>query len=160
MSSNLTIRQIADQTGVSTATVSRVLNNRPGISDKARDAVLRAINQRGYRGRTNASGSVLQIGLVYAASGETMPLRGYEADLAAGLYAGLAEQQAQMAILHLADKRPEETYTQFFHRKHVDGVVLRVSTNSRPIATQITEEGFPCVVASDRFEGASVGYVD
>lgn len=160
MASNLTIRQIASQTGVSTATVSRVLNNRPGISDRARDAVLRAVNENGYRGRTSASGSVLQIGLVYAVSGDSMPLRGYEADLAAGLYAGLAEQQAQMAILHLADKRADETYTQFFHRKHVDGVVLRVSTNSRSVAEQITDESFPCVVASDRFEDPAIGYVD
>jgi DNA-binding LacI/PurR family transcriptional regulator len=156
----LTIRQIADQTGVSTATVSRVLNNRPGISDKARDAVLRAVNEAGYRGRTNASASVLQIGLVYAVSSETAPLRGYEADLAAGVYSSLADQQAQMAILHLADKRPDETFTQFFHRKHVDGVVLRVSSASRAIAGQITEEGFPCVVASDRFDNGSIGYVD
>ena len=159
MSRNPTVREIAEQTGVSTATVSRVLNNRPGISAQARRLVLQAVNVAGYRCRSSAN-ATFQVALVYVSASPGVVLRGFEADLAAGLYQGLIEQQAQLALTSLADKRPEETYTQFFLRKHIDGIVLRVSDTSRHIARQITKEGFPCVVASDRFEDETISFVD
>src|ERR1700685_2802842 len=40
---------VAKLAGVSAQTVSRVLNDRPNVSDRARDAVLAAIAQLGYR---------------------------------------------------------------------------------------------------------------
>lgn len=144
---------------MSIATVSRVLNNRPGISDKAREAVLRSVNDTGYRGRAGVE-TTTQVALVHAMPGSVSPLLGYEAHLASGLHLGLAERHAQLAITQLSDKRPDETYTQFFLRKHIDGAVLRVGTSTREVARQIAEEGFPCVVASDRFDGEPISYVD
>ncbi|HQR26168.1 MAG TPA: LacI family DNA-binding transcriptional regulator [Nocardioides sp.] len=43
-----TLADIAGQAGVSEATVSRVLNNKPGVSDSARQAVLIALDVLGY----------------------------------------------------------------------------------------------------------------
>ena len=43
-----TIRQIADEAGVSVATVSRVLNGRDDVSDETRDLVSRIIRENGY----------------------------------------------------------------------------------------------------------------
>jgi LacI family transcriptional regulator len=43
------IRDVAAEAGVSTATVSRVLNNGVGFSAETRDRVLRAAERRGYR---------------------------------------------------------------------------------------------------------------
>ena len=42
------LADIAAQAGVSEATVSRVLNDRPGVSDATRQAVLTAIDVLGY----------------------------------------------------------------------------------------------------------------
>ena len=44
----LTIREVADLAGVSTATVSRVINGRAEVSEKAREAVLRVVREHGY----------------------------------------------------------------------------------------------------------------
>ncbi|MCB0907860.1 MAG: LacI family DNA-binding transcriptional regulator [Nocardioidaceae bacterium] len=43
-----TLADIAQQAGVSEATVSRVLNDKPGVSDAARQAVLTALDVLGY----------------------------------------------------------------------------------------------------------------
>jgi len=43
-----TLSEIASQSGVSEATVSRVLNGKPGVSDGARQAVLTALDVLGY----------------------------------------------------------------------------------------------------------------
>jgi DNA-binding LacI/PurR family transcriptional regulator len=42
------LTDLADQAGVSTATVSRVLNGKPGVSPQARQAVLTALDMLGY----------------------------------------------------------------------------------------------------------------
>jgi LacI family repressor for deo operon, udp, cdd, tsx, nupC, and nupG len=56
------LREIAERAGVSTATVSRVLNGRSGVSPEARESVLAAIDLLGYerpaRVRTASTGLV------------------------------------------------------------------------------------------------------
>lgn len=56
------LRDIAQQAHVSTATVSRVLNNQPGVDERTRAAVLQALNEVGYpmpdvKPRSSANGS-------------------------------------------------------------------------------------------------------
>ena len=63
----LTIRDIADLAGVSAATVSRVINGRAEVSERARDAVLRVVQQHGYT--TNRSARGLSAGRTAAWSG-------------------------------------------------------------------------------------------
>src|SRR5215218_5422509 len=62
----VTMQDVAKAAGVSTMTVSNVLNNYPHIREETRDRVLRAIDELGYRvnvaarnlraGRTNTIG--------------------------------------------------------------------------------------------------------
>ncbi len=56
----ITIRDVAEQAGVSVATVSRVLNNHPSSSKKARLAVQSAVEKLGYRPNANAQALALQ----------------------------------------------------------------------------------------------------
>lgn len=48
-----TLAEIADQAGVSQATVSRVLNDKPGVSDSTRQCVLTALDVLGYQRPTH-----------------------------------------------------------------------------------------------------------
>ena len=50
----MTIKDIAAQTGYSVGTVSRVLNNQPNVSEKARDAILHAAETSGFQLNANA----------------------------------------------------------------------------------------------------------
>ncbi len=63
-----TIRDVARRAGVSPSTVSRVLNDRPGISEETRARVLAAARELGYipdmAGRTLASGRTLNLGFL------------------------------------------------------------------------------------------------
>ncbi len=161
MIENLTVRKIAKKTGVSTATVSRVLNNKPGISEESRLAVLSAINASGYRNiRGNGSAPTLNIAIVYAMSGSNIPIKGYYGDLTTGACSILTERQARLTIMNLSQKKADETYTQFFLRNHVDGIILCTFEFSRQIAVQISDEGFPCVVSSERFQEENVSFID
>jgi len=50
----LTIKDLSAQTGYSVGTISRVLNNQPNVSQKARDTILRAADQCGFQLNANA----------------------------------------------------------------------------------------------------------
>lgn len=50
----MTIKDLSAQTGYSVGTVSRVLNNQPNVSEKARTAIMTAANQCGFQLNANA----------------------------------------------------------------------------------------------------------
>ena len=50
----MTIKDLAAQTGYSVGTISRVLNNQPNVSAKAREAILRAAEESGFQLNANA----------------------------------------------------------------------------------------------------------
>ena len=50
----LTIKDLSAQTGYSVGTISRVLNNQPNVSQKARDTILRAADECGFQLNANA----------------------------------------------------------------------------------------------------------
>ena len=50
----MTIKDLSAQTGYSVGTISRVLNNQPNVSEKARTAILAAAKESGFQLNTNA----------------------------------------------------------------------------------------------------------
>ena len=50
----MTIKDLAEKTGYSVATISRVLNNLPNVSQKARDEIQRAVEESGFQINANA----------------------------------------------------------------------------------------------------------
>ncbi len=50
----MTIKDLAAKTGYAVGTVSRVLNNHPNVSEKARTAILAAVEESGFQLNTNA----------------------------------------------------------------------------------------------------------
>ena len=50
----MTIKDLAEKTGYSVATISRVLNNHPNVSKKTREAVNRAVEESGFKINANA----------------------------------------------------------------------------------------------------------
>ena len=50
----MTIKDLAKKTGYSVATISRVLNNHPSVSDKAREEISRAVEESGFQLNNNA----------------------------------------------------------------------------------------------------------
>src|SRR3954468_23838860 len=59
------LAEVAQKVGVSQATVSRVLNGKPGVSEATRDAVLTALDVLGYERPTQLRGERARlVGLV------------------------------------------------------------------------------------------------
>lgn len=152
-----TIRQVAKDAGVSIATVSRVLNQSSAVGEGVRARVLEAINRCGYV--ANVGRRVTSyLGLAYTARssfGEP-----YDAALCEGMAEAMDENDCDLVVLNLQrDKRAAETYTQFFLRKGVRGVILRTTRRSRGVCEAVVNEAFPAVVVADHFEDPAISYV-
>jgi LacI family transcriptional regulator len=102
----MTIRDIAGLAGVSIATVSRVLNDRPDVSDETRDAVMRVVREHGYSlNRSARSLSAGRTGLV----GVTVPIvhAAYFAFILSGAAEALYENDMRVVLcptMHLHDR--------------------------------------------------------
>jgi DNA-binding LacI/PurR family transcriptional regulator len=134
-----------------------ILNNVPGVSGAAREAVLAAVNRAGYVpevGRRSTS----NVALLYAAE----PTLGspFDAALLVGAYAGLEACGWDLMVLDARRSRREgETFSQMFLRKGVQGALVRTTTSSQGVCQEIAREGFPAVVVGSRVEGHDVRYV-
>jgi LacI family transcriptional regulator len=153
------IRQIAESTGVSVATVSRALNNRPEVSVEMRDRVWAEAERVGYRLNARSRATNL-IGLAYPGRPVNAEFGGFDAAIVSGVTRGVNEARFDVALVNIdRDKLPNETFSQFFRRKGLQGVVLRSFADTRHICEAIADEGFPSVVVADRFENPRVNYI-
>ncbi len=151
------VRSIAREAGVSISTVSRVLNNAPGVSVESRNAVLAVVNRTGYVpevGRRLAS----NFALVYTA-GASLDSP-FDAGLVIGIFAGLNGSEADLLILDAArSRRADETLTQMLVRKGAQGALLRVTSESQDLCAEVADEGFAAVVVGSRPDDARLNCI-
>jgi DNA-binding LacI/PurR family transcriptional regulator len=151
------VRAIAERAGVSIATVSRALNHDASVSPKTRRQILSIANEFGYVGKMGKRVTT-NIGLVYTGARSINSV--FDSALLEGLSRGLDEYRFDIVLLNMQrDKQLDESYTQFFMRKGVRGVVLRTTSDSLDICRMIADEQFPHVVISERFEADNVNYI-
>lgn len=153
------VRTLASQLNVSPATISRVLNNHPNVDEATRKRVLSRINEVGYVPRIGR-----RITNVIALAYPDEPVRGeygaFEPALLSGIMRGLESRQFDLKLLSIGrDKLRGETFTQFFLRKGIQGVILRSFRGNRSIICRIAEEGFPSIVVSDEFKEPVVNFI-
>jgi DNA-binding LacI/PurR family transcriptional regulator len=151
------VREIASRVGVSVATVSRVINNDPRVSEAMRDRVLKAANQSRYVPKVG-SRSTMNIALLY--TDEPSLDSPYDSALLQGMGQRMDEFGFALMILRGSHTRsPSETYTQMLMRKGVRGAVIRTTSRTRDACEELATEGFPAVVVGDRFDNSKVSYV-
>src|SRR5512134_926041 len=122
-----TIKQVAKATGVSTQTVSRVINNRPDVAPETRERILTTISELGYQPSALARSLIQQrsytLGVVTAGLrhiGPSRTLSGITAEAAAAGYALLLEE------LPRYDTDDTTPIFEALSSRHVDGIIWAV----------------------------------
>ncbi len=148
--SRATIRDIADLAGVSIATVSRVLNDRPDVARDTRETVLQVVREHGFStnrgarglssGRTGMVGVTLPhvndlyFGPMLSGAAEAL----YEADMRIVLCPTLLEHDRELSLL---DRLMHGT---------TDGAILVLPQESPEELRQLQRQGYPFVVVDPR----------
>jgi LacI family transcriptional regulator len=143
----LTIRQVADLAGVSTATVSRVINGRAEVSEKAREAVLRVVREHGYSTNRTARGlSAGRTGLV----GVTTPVvhHSYFAVILDGAGEALYEQDMRMVLCPTHHEHDREvSLLERLMQGTTDGALLILPEESPDELAALHDHGYRFVIA-------------
>ena len=141
-----TIKQVASAAGVSTQTVSRVINNRPDVSPETRENVQGVIEQLGYRPSALARSLIQQrsytFGVVIAGLRFIGPSRTLSGITSAAEEKGYALLLKELPQFDTTDINP---IFDAFHDRHVDGIIWAVPQvgknhawiNHNPLETRI-----------------------
>lgn len=154
----VSIKDIASITGYSVATISRVINNSPKVSEKTRSQVEEAIRKTGYHpnfiGRSLRLSSSMKILVLLPTIENTFYadiIRGAEATAStAGYRLVLGVTQNKLDI--------EKSYIDMLQSRQVDGLILANSIMDKFDLNRLAET-FPVALLAHTIDGAEVSNV-
>ncbi|MDA3874650.1 MAG: LacI family DNA-binding transcriptional regulator [Kiritimatiellae bacterium] len=142
------MRNVAKKLNVSTTTVSRALNNHPGISDATRALVVETARNMGYDKRVGLRNSSY-VGFIYPPDSFETTLGMYHAALFGGALSSLSSQGYDFALVDMVrDKAQNQSYSQFFAQKELKGVLIQSRPEDMHIVKEIADEDFPMVLVA------------
>jgi len=149
---SLTVKHIAELAGVSTATVSRVLNNDPRIAEKTRERVRACIERTGYRPNTVARSLKLNrthtIGLIVPELANYFFMT-----IAEGIEAKLKAKGYSMIICSSNESvEEEEERIKLLIEKCVDGVIIIPASSKGSHFRAFVQAEIPVVIADRQVE--------
>jgi LacI family transcriptional regulator len=140
----MTIFDVAHEAGVSSATVSRVLNNKGYVKPETREAVLQAVTRLGYvanqQARSLAGGRSRVIGLLVYGMGSS-----YMGAIVRGIDVALATARYDM-MLYTTHSRSEADCVAMITRGLADGLLLVLPRTLATYLDSLQRQQFPYVL--------------
>jgi DNA-binding LacI/PurR family transcriptional regulator len=149
------LRDIAAATDVSVSTVSLVLNNRPGISEKTRTRVLKAAAKLGYGIKpASKNGRAATVGLLIEHGRTPVMLDIFYGDVIRGFQAE-AQRLGYQVMLHMYDSATQGLDSiRSSLTGSVQGLVIANDGDITPqMVVQLEEVGVPLVLIENHIEG-------
>ena len=151
---NVTIASLAQQLGMSKASVSYALNGRSGVSEETRAKVLSLAAELGWY--PNSSARALSqsrsetVGIVLLRDPADVGSEPFYMSVLAGIEAILGEREQNLMLRIVApetgaERRDLGVYRRWSGEGRVDGVLLFDECRNDPRAPLLTELALPCV---------------
>ena len=148
----MTIKDLSAQTGYSVGTVSRVLNNQPNVSEKAREAIMKAAEESGFQLNANAkqlkqshSNSVLVV--VRGTSNEMF------SSIMETIQARIATTSHQLIVDYIDENSNEVSRAMQLCREKKPLGILFLGGNREHFRTGFERIGVPCVLVTSDASG-------
>jgi DNA-binding LacI/PurR family transcriptional regulator len=159
------LRHIAQLTGLSLGTISKVLNGRNGVSEENREKVQRAVNDLGFRrwpmmgAAENPLTSATVIAYSFAAFGDTFYDKIIRTMIEEGQRRGLAVDVNLLMLHRFTTEIPEASLFQ----NGVPEAVIMLGVDHLPVLEQIAAVGCPALLVNGidpmmRFDSISPDY--
>ena len=160
----VTAREVAKHAGVSTATVSRVMNGNPRVGPEAMAAVTIAIKELGYVPNPSARSLMTRrtgsIGVVVLESADRLFGDPFFGQLMLGISSALSERDRRLVLMLAPTREEESRMDRYLASGHVDGVVLVGPHGADPLLRRLTRNQVPFVVSGRPMDRRLVTYVD
>lgn len=161
----LTIKEIAKIVGVSKATVSRVLNDYPHISDDLRERVMTVVNETGYQrnhvARMLATDRSNMIGLVIPSGAESVFTDPYFPELTHSI-SRISRQLNQTLALFLCESEQEgvETIRSIFAHGLLDGIIITSDYKNNTFESDLKDADMPFIFIGRPQQLQDAPYID
>lgn len=155
----MTIYELAEKAGVSTATISRVLNNSPRVSEKTREKIHKLMKEVNYipsayaRGLSGSPGKTIGI--------MTIDIRDqYFASVIHSLEQELSLHQYNVILCNTGGELDDQrNYISLLQQKQVDALILVGSVFKNPqlkgVISQVTET-VPMIIVNEKVSGPNI----
>lgn len=161
MSSNVTLKQIAKELGLSAMTVSRAINNKENVDEKTRKKVLAKAKSMGYTPNHLAKSLVSQktftIGVVIPEISHS-----FFPEVVRGIEEVTYEKSYQLILTHSAEKfEREQSAIETLRAKRVDGIMISCSqtTNDSSYYKNLKNIGVPIVFFDRCIDGIGLSCI-
>lgn len=163
----MSLKQIAQMTGLSTATVSHVLTGKRAVSAESRVKVLEAAAQIGYR--PNLAARMLRtqrsntIAVVLPGEETNRNASYYYMDVIAGIRKKLKETDYDLIVSNYGEESIGERSLrglQVFRKQWVDGIIVVPSSRNPNQLVALKEMGVPFVLIDRRVDAEDYSSVD
>lgn len=162
MDQKITVETIAHMANVSRATVSRVLNNHPNISEEVRTRVLGVIDQVGYRpnavARSLAGKRTMNVGVVVFGLHPNYLAHGVFQEAIMGIQDALSDTDYDLLLYSSHGHADEQFCRRILAKNQVDGLVVMGELVAPEHLDLLSAQGLP-VVTVGRKDGPPVPYV-
>jgi len=159
MKKKATIREVAKHVGVSIATVSRVLNKSPHVSEKTKRKVLDGMAEMNYTpqltARKLASDKHQMLAVVVPSF--TTP---YFNEVLKGIKDEIAETDLDMMIYNTGSENPEREMKRFFDRGMADAVIILSIDMPEKVHKQLQATQTPAVLVNTSHQEYDYFYVN
>jgi DNA-binding LacI/PurR family transcriptional regulator len=159
-----TLEEVAAHAGVGRGTASRVVNGGAHVSEAAREAVLRAVDELGYVPNRAARALVTRltdsVALVVSESEERFFGEPFFAGIVRAASAALSESGRQLFLTVAQSDSSRTLLEKHLTRQHVDGVLLLSIHGDDPLAAHLEERGLPTVLGGRPAGVEVLSYVD
>ena len=146
-----TISDVAAKAGVSPSTVSRVLNDRPGISEETRSKVLAAAKELGYfpamSGRGLALGQTENLGFLTHYRHPLKPSSFY-----GEILAGVDKEARKHGFHVIFSADGSRKFPSMVQEQRVDGLILAGCDIPRELIISLKLQGIPLVLVDNHYE--------
>jgi LacI family transcriptional regulator len=157
-----TLDEMAELSGVSRATVSRVMNGGP-VSESTRRHVQEILERENFRpnlaARSLARGRSGVVGVVMHLPARMLFQDPYFARLLQGMSDALGEHEAGM-MLWLGNRSKQETLGRILAMNLLDGVIVTANFLEDPLVDGLLDSALPTVLIGHRREDLTASYVD
>ena len=160
-----TIRDVAKRAGVSTATISRYLNNSPFIAYETAERVREVMQELQYSPNSIARNFTNQvtktIAFIVDSQNTTSFGNPYFLQIQYGIEKVLGMRGYYLMIVNIGNRsHGENELIKLISEKRVDGIIIPAILIKKNTIRKINECNFPCVVFGQQKETTNVSWVD
>ncbi|MFQ9509805.1 MAG: LacI family DNA-binding transcriptional regulator [Lachnospiraceae bacterium] len=154
----ISAKELAQKLGISAATVSMVLNKKPGISERTRNIVLDAAREYGYdfskKGDPESGNGVIQF-VIYKKHGTIVADTPFFAQLTEGIDAGCKQHGYELQITYFYENQDIQSQIQSISEKNCQGILLLGTEMEVDFFQPFSDLKIPMVLLDTYFEELS-----